>query len=169
MRTGIPLIVVPILAASTASSAAATDPASAPHRERFTISGKTIRGKQGPIKVVASGPIRGTGTARFTEHGNTSNGTFRMPGGNVFVRFIGTRFVAHPDPRACTATFEYQGTFTIRGGTRRYRNASGKGSFTEHREWIGQRDKAGHCLPQAPPATITARNIARGTATLRAN
>jgi hypothetical protein len=169
MRTRIIVAIVPILAATTVATMAATVQASSSHREHFMISGKTIRGKEGPIKVLASGPIRGTGTARFIEHGNISNGTFRLPGGKVFITFSGTRFVPHLHPRACTATFEYDGTYTIHGGTRLYRNATGKGAFTEHRTYIGQRDETGHCLRQAPPAIITAVNHARGSATLRAN
>lgn len=42
-----------------------------------------------------------------------------------------------PHPRSCSATFEYDGTITIHGGTRQYRNATGKGTFEEHRKYIG--------------------------------
>jgi hypothetical protein len=162
-------IIVTVLAATTAATTAAAMQAPSSHRERFTISGKTIRGREGPIKVLATGPIHGTGTARFIEHGNISNGTFHLPDGKVFITFTGTRFVFHPRPRACSGTFQYDGTYTIHGGTRRYRHATGKGTFTEHRKYIGQRDRTGHCLPQRPPAIITAVNDAHGTATLRAS
>src|SRR6185312_16892099 len=52
----------------------------------------------------------------------------------------------------------YDGTYTIHGGTRRYRHATGKGTFTEHRTYIGQRNRTGHChartqlTAQAAPA-----------------
>lgn len=160
--------VLAILAALTATTDA-TALASSSHAQRFTMSGKTIGGTQRPIKVTATGLIHGTGTAAFVEHGNTSNGVFRLPNGNLFITFTGTKFSSHRAPQACTATVEYQGTFTIHGGTRAYRRATGKGTFAEHRKYVGQRDKSGNCLPQAPPATITAVNHARGTATLGAN
>jgi hypothetical protein len=169
MRTRSIVAIVTILAAISAATTAAAVQALSSHRERFTISGKTIRGKEGPIKVLATGPIDGTGTIRFVEHGNTSNGAIHLPDGKVFITFTGTRFVSHPHPRACTGTFEYDGTYTIHGGTRLYRHATGNGTFTEQRKYMGQRDKTGHCLPQAPPAIITAVNHAHGTATLRAN
>jgi hypothetical protein len=161
MRTRITLAILVIVATTTASAAA-----SSPHRERFTLSGTTIHGTERPIKVTAIGSIHGTGTARFIEHRNTSDGTFYLPDGKLFIAFVGTRSVSHRHPRACTATVQYQGTFTITGGTRHYRHAAGTGTFTEHRKYIGQRDNTGRCLPKAPPATITAVNHARGTASI---
>lgn len=164
MPTRIPLAILAALATTTATAIAATQSAS-PHPERFTFSGKTIRGHEGPIKLRATGPIHGKGTVRLTEHGNTSHATFYLTAGKVFITFTGTRLVPHPHPQACTATFEYDGTFKINGGTRQYRHATGHGTFTEHRTYTGQRDHTGHCLPQAPPATITAVAHAHGTAT----
>jgi hypothetical protein len=166
MQTRTNLIATAVVVAAAHVALAAASPAARP-QERFTITGKTVRGKDGPIRVVAAGSIRGSGRATFVDHGKTSKGTFHLAGGDVYVTFVGKRSVSHADPAACRATVDYSGTFTIRGGTHRYRTAAGRGTFQEHRKLVGQRDQAGNCLQQATPETVTVVNHARGTASLR--
>lgn len=166
MQTHTTLAATALLAAAAVTAIPAISTA-ATSQERFTYSGKTVRGKAGPIRIVATGPIHGSGRATFVEHGNTSKGTFHLAAGDLYLTFTGKRLVTHPDTSTCTATIDYSGTFTIRGGTHRYRTASGRGTFREHRKLTGQRDQSGACLPHASPEAITAVSNARGTATLR--
>ena len=164
IRTALIATIAGVAAAAAALPATSSAASAGQH---FTITGKTVRGKEGRIRLVAAGPISGKGSATFVEHGNQSKGTFHLNEGDVYVTFVGNHSVSHPNPAACTATIDYSGTFTIRGGTRRYRTASGHGTFREQRELVGQRDPAGNCMQQAPPASITAVNHARGTASLK--
>jgi hypothetical protein len=161
------------IAASAASVAAAGvalahgNLASSP--QRFTFTGKTVRGKDLPIKVFATGPISGIGTVRLVEHPKTSNGTFRFSKGNLRVLFVHGPTRAHPDPAKCRATINAGGTYTIHGGTGLYAAAAGKGTYTEKRLLLGERNPAGKCLggPNSTPKSITAVATMIGTLSLR--
>jgi len=167
MRRPIAVITVAALAA-----AAAAGTAYAHHNtsstQRFTFSGKTIRGKDLPIKVTAVGPISGHGTARLIEHPKTSAGTFRLPNGNIHLRFVHGPTQAHPNLATCRATIDARGTYTITGGTGHYTGATGKGTYTEKRVLVGQRSPAGTCLggPNSMPQSITATTLMVGTVNL---
>lgn len=151
----------------TASAALANDNASA-SPQRFTFSGKTIRGKDLPITVSATGAISGTGTVSIIEHPTTSNATFHFTHGNIQVLFVHGPTNTHPDPAKCRATIDARGTYTIRGGTKRYAGATGKGTYTETRLLLGQRSPAGKCLngPNTPPERVTAVATMHGTISL---
>jgi hypothetical protein len=169
MPTRLTLAAIAITA--TAAACAVTPPALArttvrSGTERFTMSGTTIGATAGPVRVVARGPIRGSGTARLVEHGARSSGTLRLPAGRVFVTFVGRHRAIHRHARRCSATIAFSGRFAIRGGTGRYAGAAGHGTFTEHRRLTGARTSHGACDPTAPPARIVAVNVARGVARL---
>jgi hypothetical protein len=160
------VVVVPLAVAVSAAPALGVPHRTAP--ERFTISGTTVNGKSGPIRVLAAGPIAGRGTARLVEHGPITRATLRLAGGKVFVRYVERgRPATHRDLQACTGTIRASGTFTITGGTGRYAGARGSGTFTEHRTMDGQRDGDGNCLADQPPARVAATARADGTARVR--
>ena len=66
------------------------------------------------------------------------------------------------------ATIDARGTYTITGGTGRYAGATGKGSYTEKRLLVGQRNRAGQCLsgPNSMPQSVTATAVMVGTINL---
>ena len=161
-----------ILALGTASTLMAAGAALAHGNaspQRFTFSGKTVRGKDLPITVSATGPISGNGTVRIIEHPKTSTATFQFPTGTIQVLFLHGPTQTHPDPAQCRATIDARGTYTIHGGSGRYAGATGKGAYTETRLLLGQRSPAGKCLagPNSTPKTITAIATMRGTISLR--
>jgi hypothetical protein len=166
-------IVTLALAASGASvitaGAAVAHSTASPSPQRFTFSGKTLRGKDLPITVSATGPISGKGTVRIVERPKTSTASFHFSNGNLQVLFVHGRTSAHPDPAKCRATIDSRGTYTIRGGTRQYAGATGKGAYAETRLLLGARSTAGKCLggPNATPEMITAVATMRGTVSLR--
>ena len=160
------------LAAAAASfltaGAALADSNASSSPQRFTFSGKTIRGNDLPITVSATGPISGKGTVHIVERPKTSSATFQFSNGNLQVLFVHGRTSAHPDPAKCRATIDSRGIYTIRGGTRRYAGATGKGTYTETRLLLGARSTAGKCLsgPHSTPKTITAVATMHGTISL---
>ena len=170
MRRQIGVSAVAVLTAAAAiGTAYAHHSTSSPTTQRFTFSGKTIRGKDLPIKVTAVGPINGRGTAQLIEHLKTTAGTFRLPNGNVQVRFVHGPTQAHPNLAKCRATIDARGTYTINGGTGLYVDATGKGTYTEKRVLVGQRSPAGKCLsgPNSMPQSVTATAVMFGTINLR--
>ena len=151
----------------TATAALANeDAASGP--QRFAFSGKTIRGKDLPITVSATGAISGTGTVSIIEHPKTSNATFHFTHGNIQLLFVHGPTNAHLDAAKCRATIDASGVYTIRGGTRRYAGATGKGTYTETRLLLGRLSPAGKCLngPNTTPEKVTAVATMRGTISL---
>jgi hypothetical protein len=159
------IVVVPLALALSAGPALGAPRSAAADREQFTISGTTVDGKSGPIAVRATGPIAGRGTARLVEHGQITHATLRLAHGKVFVRYVErSKPATHQDLQACMGTIRASGTFTITGGTGRYAGATGSGTFTEHRTMRGQRDGDGICLPDQPPAKVTATARAAGSA-----
>jgi hypothetical protein len=163
------LVVIAFAAASVAvAGPALANGAASVRQQRFTFTGKTVSGKNLPIRVSAVGPIHATGTARIAEHAKTSDATFAFPKGNLHVLFVHGPTSARPDPAKCRATINARGTYTIRGGTGVYSHARGEGTYTEKRLLTGRRSPAGTCLagPSAKPKSITAVATMRGTATL---
>lgn len=133
--------------------------------QRFTFTGKTIRGKDLPIHVSATGLITAPGTARMVEHPKTTTGAFLFPKGNINVRFLHGPTQAHPNLAKCRATIDARGTYTISGGTGPYAHATGNGTYTETRTLIGARNSAGACIggPNSTPASVTATATMIGT------
>jgi hypothetical protein len=169
MHRPIGFIAVAALAAATATGTAYAHHSTSPSTQRFTFSGKTIRGKDLPITLTAAGPISGHGTARLIEHPKTTTGTFRLPHGNLQLHFLHGPTRAHPNLAKCRATIDARGAYTINGGTGPYAGATGKGTYTEKRVLIGQRSPAGKCLsgPNSMPQSVTATAAMIGTISLR--
>ena len=163
MPTRLTLIALAAAALAPASTALARPAA---HAERFILRGTTVNGVEGPIRLVAHGPFHGIGSAKFTEHGNTSDGTLRVATGRLFVRVTGTGTRTQTDMARCRAVIDFTGTLRVLGGTRRYRGATGRGTVSERRVITGARTAQGACDPQATPRKVTVVSRARGRVVL---
>lgn len=125
----------------------------------INVDALTLRGKEKPVHVVASGPISGIGTLasdREIQSGRVHQVTLRFDRGTVGLTLRltpegeGWRSV---NRRTCTAKRFGRGTFTISGGTGTYEGATGKGKFTEGGIAIAQRTRTGKCLGERTPPT----------------
>ena len=154
-----------VLAVSATMCVAALAPAgianaASPHRQSRTETIVTTSLSRGghdlPSLVSATGPIRGVGTetqtyvdtpdgeaVQFTWHFRTGTVT------GVAVEDYDLSF----DPISCTAKATGTGTWTITGGTGAYAGATGSGTFVEHGNLVGARDRNGVC--QGPDSGVT--------------
>jgi hypothetical protein len=156
--------------AVAASGSAATGSST----QTITATFLTIAGSDKPTHVVARGPISGIGEATQTEKETPSGGqmnyvTLHFDRGTVRMVAAEPRFGWKLDPRTCTGSAYGNGTFTILGGTGRYRGASGKGTFTTSGTGLAQRTPSGKCLgPKTSPrnAVFFVRITMKGTARL---
>jgi hypothetical protein len=134
------------------SSAAGTSQ-TRPRPQRFTFRGATIHGVDTPIRVVATGPINGTGIAYDKDNpgGRTGTLTMRFQRGSVFITNESHSLVAHPNYQLCTVKIVERGTYKIIGGTRHFRRATGHGTYVDHRKLIGGRSASGQCAGRNAP------------------
>jgi len=121
--------------------------------ERITLSGATVHGVDTPIRVTATGPINGHGTAKDDDNPNGKGVlTLYLPNGKVSITNKTTSLKAKMNASQCTATLTERGTFEIVGGTGRYEHATGNGAYTNRRKLIGSRTPNGTCAGRnAPP------------------
>jgi hypothetical protein len=137
------------------------------HAQRFTMQGATVNGVDRPIHVTATGPIAGHGTAKDKDSpgGRSGRLTFHLPAGNIFLPNTTTSSTAHVDLRRCRVKILERGTFTIAGGTKRYRHAIGHGTYVDHRTIVGRRTSSGRCASRrTPPKAVYDAAILTGEA-----
>jgi hypothetical protein len=136
--------------------------------ERITLTGTSAGTASSPIRVLATGPIKGVGTARIKSGPNhTEPTTLRLPNGTVHAIAIQTSQTVHLNRQKCTATNDSRGTLTITGGTRAFRGARGHLTYHTHAFLVGARSPSGACLgKRTPPNRTSITSTAAGTATL---
>lgn len=137
--------------------------------ERITLTSTTVKGVDKKLHVVAHGPIAGNGTYTGVQTPGSSRDriTLRFRNGSVFLVGNDEDSKVTPDLHSCTARGIGHGTYTITGGTGRYRGVTGEGSYTRRLKFIGARDKSGACLGQnAQPRVIQYTAALVGTAAL---
>jgi hypothetical protein len=137
-----------------------------PRAERITLHGATVHGVDKPIRVTATGPINGHGTAQDKDNPNGKGVLILyLAGGNVSITNKTTSLKAKMNPGPCTATITERGTFKIVGGTRHYAHATGNGTYTNHRKLIGARTPNGTCAGRnAPPQAVYDKIVLTGEA-----
>jgi hypothetical protein len=167
------LVVAAAIGATTLATVGLADGATRPRprAERITLFTATSHGRDLPVAVEATGPIHGLGSETQSENatptGQINHVTLHLPGGVVKLT-APERFTWQANLRACAAQARGGGTFTITGGTGKYRKATGKGTFTDTGVLIGARDRKGNCLGQtAQPRAIYVDVTLTGTASLR--
>lgn len=143
--------------------------ASGPSHQRFTMTFASIADKDRPVRVVAAGPIQGTGTmtqrvVKETSHGDVLAATLKLPAGKVRLR-VHDHESMRLDLRSCTARQVGKGTWRIVSGTGAYRGASGSGTFVRRALIVGAFDDSARCLGEsAPPAAQAGTIVTDGTA-----
>jgi hypothetical protein len=136
--------------------------------ERITLTGTSAGTTNRPIRVVASGPIRGIGTATINSGPNHTEPTvLHFPNGTVNAIAIQKAQRIRLNPQKCTATNDSRGTFTITGGTEAFRGARGHLTYDTRAVLVGARTPSGACLGRtAQPSSTSIKSTATGTATL---
>jgi hypothetical protein len=156
-------------AAVFAPAAAGHPGGSAPAKQRFTMSSRTIHGVDKPTHVRANGPIRGTGPVQVpAAAGRVNRFRFKLARGSVVVVARERSSASHPDLTRCIDIETGRGRFTVTGGTRAFRHATGKGTYTRRTTITGARDSSGKCLgQQATPIAIKTITRMTGKSALR--
>jgi hypothetical protein len=162
-------IALALIASTIGLALAATGAAGArTATERITLTGTSAGTTNSPIRVVATGPIKGVGTANIRSGPNhTEPTTLHLPNGTVHAIAIQKSQTIHLNTQKCTATNDSHGTLTITGGTRAFRGARGHLTYHTRAVLVGARDPSGACLGKsAPPTSTSIKSTATGTATL---
>lgn len=165
-------LAVALAAGVTAAAAVPVLPAlaSGPSHQRFTMTFASVGGKDRPVRVVAAGPIHGTGTmtqhlVKETAHGGILAATIKLPDGKVRLRVRDHESI-RLDPRSCTARQLGNGTWKIVSGTGAYRGAAGSGTFVRRAFIVGAFDDSARCLGESAAPTAEAGTVVTdGTAT----
>lgn len=138
-------------------------------KQQFTISSTSTASRSGPTHVVATGPIDGRGSVavRSSDNSRVDHMTLRLAGGAVFLTAVEKAYSVRPDPAKCLATAVGNGRFDVTGGTGRYADAHGSGTYVRHGVLYGARNAAGVCLSRkAPIARTTTRVVMTGSVAL---
>lgn len=134
MRTiGGVLMVLAFLLGLVGSASAATG------SQRFTV---VFAGPEGqPGRVLAAGVITGTGSNPASE----GDQALILPEGTLFLSTEFTGGSGGFDPVSCVGRGTSSGTFVVTGGTGRFANASGSGTFSGSGLTIARRLPGGGC------------------------
>jgi len=118
-------------------ASAATD------NQRFTISAR-FAGDTNRCKVVASGPIQGTGTCTVDDTSETVTVIHLMlPKGTVEITATEVQSSDQFNEAACVDRFSFRETFEITGGTGAYAGANGSGTDTGNGVFTAKRTPQG--------------------------
>lgn len=136
--------------------------------EQITLTGTSTGMSNSPIRVVATGPITGIGTATIHLARNHSEPTtLRFSNGTVHAIAVQKTQRIHFNPKRCRATNDSRGTFRITSGTDAFRGARGDLTYHTHAVLIGARSPSGMCLGKsAPPSSTSIKSMVTGTATI---
>lgn len=153
-------------AAMVATSAAALVAAPAASATATTAQGETITiiaaGAPGSTAlVIARGAVYDAGTLTP----NDSNiDTVVFPDGTLLIQESGTTTFNPPVPPACVARFSTTGTYTVVGGTGRFRHAAGSGTTADSGIELTSKSPSG-CVDRG--RYVYDRAEVRGTLTIR--
>ena len=131
---------------------AATSPAgsAASGTEHFSL--MTTQPSASKYVIIASGVFTAGGTDRAgskTDTAKFANGTFKVHHGGAL--HITKEKV---NPKTCLALINLHGTYTIFGGTGKYKGISGHGTYQLSIVFLGAKTKKGACSQTAPPVAF---------------
>ena len=117
------------------------------HHEHFRIYSGNVNDHDLTEIFAGHGPVHGVGVAVPDDDApdNAIPVVVTMPNGDTLDFTAHGAFNWVPNLAACTATEHDTGTFTVTGGTGRYRHAHGSGTYVENGVGIGNRDSEGNC------------------------
>jgi hypothetical protein len=107
----------------------------------------------------------GTATAGVDHMGSTVD-TIVFPGGTWRVKHSAGTGPASFNPKTCLMLINQHGTYTILGGTGKYKGISGHGTYQLSIVAIGAKTKKGACSQTAPPVAFHQVVNASGPVTL---
>jgi hypothetical protein len=152
---------IPIATASGASTRSGS--------ELIVLTSKGQDGNDGTVAARAKGLISGLGTAHIgsSRNGRVDHVKLHLPRGTLLLTVRLKSFTFQFDPKACTATNNGRGAFTITGGTKAFHGARGHGTYRRHTAILGTRTASGTCLGQSAPPKAVSNNLKMtGTASL---
>ena len=143
-------LAVPATAAGQTVTAAASSARGEVNFQMMTTSATTKT-----IPVIAWGLLTAAGTDRENEGGtNGTVHTFVFPGGTFQLRYHLPSAIGYSvNPRTCLSTGSGSGTYTLSGGTGRYKGISGSGHYSLNIVEIQARAN-GSCSPSRPPVAF---------------
>jgi hypothetical protein len=126
MRRHLAAAAVVIVAAAVVAVPATSATATATHDESITI---VVAGPPGTAAlVIARGPVNDVGSLTPND---SDTDTLAFPGGTLLIQESGTTTFQPPAPPSCLARFTTTGTYTVVGGTGRFRHAAGRGTTVD--------------------------------------
>lgn len=122
-------VALAVTALALASPAVASPARAASPRERFTLISHQATAQR--PQVQASGVLTASGHAlvRPVVAGKTTTWLIFSRGSLRLVMVVHRRSASVPDPSTCKFTETIRGSYTIRGGARAYRKATGSGGY----------------------------------------
>jgi hypothetical protein len=111
-------------------------------------------------------------------HGVFTGAGKNVPGDSSDVMHLGggTLKIAHPDkqshftdkvdPKTCFITFAITGRYTLHGGTGKYKNATGHGTYKVTEQGILKRTKSGACSQSSEPTIEVGYIVGSGPASI---
>lgn len=125
--------VIGVLLGAVALVAMAGPASAATNNQRFTIVAKFANDETVACRVVATGPIQGTGTCTTSDEGhNVTLIHIVLPNGTVELRAKEVSSTDQFNQAACVATFSFKENFRIVDGTGSYAGATGSGTDSGH-------------------------------------
>ncbi len=148
----VPVLVLPVLAAGPAlaarsSGVAPTMPAASDHQEQFTLVSYQAHSRREQLRAVGVLNARGFGRIRAVSPRRTVTRLVFAHGAVRLVSYPALRSVSVPSP-SCRFTEVVRGDYAIRGGGRRYRNATGSGAFVTRIVGHLKKEHGGGCGSQ---------------------
>ena len=128
-----------------ASQMAPSGPAVVTGTEHIQI--MTTSGTASTASTIVWGPV----TAAGVDHMGSTVDTLVLPGGTWRVRHSNGTGPQSFNPKTCLFMANQHGTYTILGGTGRYRGISGHGTYQVSVVGLGAKTRKGACSQTAPP------------------
>ena len=123
MRRRLVTAAVVTVAAAVIALPATSATAAATHDESITI---IVAGAPGSAAlVIARGSVADVGTLTPND---SDTDTLDFPDGTLLIQEAGTTTFQPPTPPSCVGRFTTTGTYTVVGGTGRFRHAAGRGT-----------------------------------------
>ena len=128
-----------------ASSMASSGPAAVTGTEHVQI--MSTSATSNTASTIVWGPV----TAAGVDHMGNTVDTFVLPGGTWRIRHSNGTGPQSFNPKTCLFLINLHGTFTILGGTGKYKGISGHGTYQLSIVGLGAKTKKGACSQTAPP------------------